>query len=891
MAEPKTYFEILGLDETVTSEDTIQEAYNRAQIRFQTILNQGIGEQAQFARQMMDGELQNAYETLIDSTKRQQYRRSLELAREQGDGLSGAGNVQVKFSLGGGHGDYTFMVVENPVRHALNLYGNLSVNSIQEYICRAWEDPELSLEFYSDRSLERWIYYSAGDLGIANAIRYFKWAGSQLPINSLMYQALDLLQTRYAVPILPRSPSDLLDRIADFEKPRWDVAPRVINFGLIPQGKVSVPVFIRWWKKRPGKIVVKTDNPIFQLNIGKLNSDLQFSVDVDGASLKRGDVIRGQVTITSDNYGEVQLFVVGARYKMMGNTTFAQEINLMAAKAAMSVRDFETASRTYRIAGAAQEGKTADLEVIRIAYKNHEWMRVIEKIRQFHSRYGRMQETLAYLIEAARVVGGTHYQLRQYERSLEYLATLAYETAYLPEKRLPSDNWTVSEAAQIRLKSDDPKSDWINIAETLNLRWTHGEGNADQSKYAGPMPLDLKPRNVVWLTGTANYKPPIVAYEGVLVVRSKDNRAIVGLDAASGQVLWQHTQGLNGRDISAPVAGNSSVYITDPAGVLYCLDILSGTIKWRVQLKDSRDLSLALEDPILCVGTGSQVLLVNSQNGSEIASTKEMRGFFGGGANPVNILLTDGCCLFQKAVFGKQSMVFLDMENGNSLEFDIPYSLTPPVTWAAYEGHVYIPLIVTKEMRCKYHDSEGKVREKTEIVWSELDFSVYGVRSNRVIASLETPIGRYPTQLPGGCRILIKNVQQASSCAVAPVYTEKSGDTTIVSPPQEGKYLHRMVAASFGRDVYYWLVTESAVSVASYRRSDSNVQSILFANVHDMVVSATSLSTSLAGNTTDDDASTFVLPESVRPIIGTPALYGDIIYLVSRTGQVVAVGR
>lgn len=885
------YYEILGLDENVSNDDAINEAFNKAQIKWQTILNQGIGEQAQLARRIMDGELQDAYETLIDPAQRQQYKRSLDLARERGEEVSGKGNVQVKFSLGGGFGNYTFMVVENPIRHPLNLGSNLSINSIQEYICRAWEDPELGLGTYSDRALERWVYYSGGDADIANAIKYFKWANHQSSPSALMFQALDLLQTRYTVPILPRSTEDLLKQVSEFEKAKWDVVPKVINFGLIPQNRVSVPVFIRFWKQPPGKMTATCDNSLFQINASRLNSEFQFTVEIDGSALKRGDVVSGTITLKSDMYGEIKLPIFGARYKMMGNTTFGQEINLNAANAAMAARDYEAASRTYRIAGAHQEGKKADLEVIRLAYQYHEWIRVIEKARQFHSRYGRTQETITYLVEAARMVGGTHYQLGQFERSLEYLATLAIETAYLPEKKLPAENWTTKPDSQIRLNEVDPKADWVNIAEELDLRWTHGEGNADQSKYAGPMPLDLKSRNVVWLTGNANYKPPIVAYEGVLVIRGRDNRAVFGLDAASGQIIWQHTQGLTGKDISAPVTGNGSVYMTDPAGILYCLNILNGAIKWRVQLKDSRDLSLALEGTILCVGTGSQVLFLSSADGSEIAATKEMRGVFGGGANPVNLLLTDGCCLFQKAVYGKQSMVFLDLEDGSSLEYDIPFSLTPPVTWSAFDGHVYLPLIVTKEMRCKYRDSEGNVREKTEIVWSELIFMVYGSRSNQVLGSLETPIGRYPTQLPGSCYIRLKNVHQASSCAVAPIYTEVVGDTTFIYPPQEGKYLHRMVAASFGRDIYYWLVTENTVSVANTRRADSAVQSILFANVHDMVVSSTSLSTSLAGNEDGSEVSSFVLPESVRPIVGTPALYGDVIYVISRTGQLAAIAR
>jgi len=892
MTDQRTYFEILGVDETISSEDAIQEAYNRAQIKWQTILNQGVGEQAQIARQIMDGDLQEAYETLSDSARRQQYKRTLELARERGENIAGAGAVQVKFSMGRGFGNYTFMVVENPIRHPLGVYGSININSIQEYICRSWEDSELGITTYADRSLERWIHYSAGASDISDAIKYFRWGGgSQGSQSTLLYQALDMLQTRFTVPILPRAPSNLLDELEAITQPTWEVLPRVISFGLIPQTQVSIPVVIKFWKRHPGTITVSTDNPILRLDTSSLNSNLQFSVSVDGSAFKRGDQLRGEIIIKSDIFGEKRIPVIGARHKMMGNRTLEQEISLQVAQAANAGQDYETAARTFRLAGATSEAQASELQIIRLAYQRHEWMRVVEKARQYHTRYGRQKETLVYLIEATRIVGASYYQLGHYERSLPYLASLAYESAHLPDRTVLQSSWTSSPDAQIRLNLDDPKFNWVTVAEELNLRWTHGEGSADQSKYAGPMPLDLKTRSIVWVTNVANYKPPIIAYEGMLVVRTKDNRAVVALDAASGRQIWQHTGGMTGKEIAEPVAGHSSVFIADSNGVVYSLNVLSGSVRWQKQLKDSRDLSLSLDGDLLCVGTGTQVIVLDAQNGTEVATTREMKGIFGGGANPVNLLVTEGCVLFQKAVFGKQSMTFLDTKTGVAIEYDIPYKLTPPVTWAAYEGEIYIPLLVTKEMRCKYRDSEGKVRERTEIVWKEVSFDAYSARGSQAISSISTPIGRYPTQQPGECSIYIKNVQQANSCAVAPVYIEQQGETTIISPPQEGKYLHRLIAAAFGRDVYYWISTEQSIAIASQRLVDSNVQSILFADVHDVVVSSTSLSTSLAGNTQDENTATYTLPETLRPIVGTPAIYGDVIFVVSRTGQIAAIGR
>jgi len=75
------YFEMLEIDPSVTSEDAITAAYQKARIKWQTLLAQGIGEQQKVARQLMGGQLEDAYETLMDETKRQQYLRQLKLRR------------------------------------------------------------------------------------------------------------------------------------------------------------------------------------------------------------------------------------------------------------------------------------------------------------------------------------------------------------------------------------------------------------------------------------------------------------------------------------------------------------------------------------------------------------------------------------------------------------------------------------------------------------------------------------------------------------------------------------------------------------------------------------------------------------------------------------------
>ena len=57
-----TYFEMLSLAPDTTDEETIDAAYTQARIKWQTVLNQGTGEQQRLAREMMNGALDEAYD-------------------------------------------------------------------------------------------------------------------------------------------------------------------------------------------------------------------------------------------------------------------------------------------------------------------------------------------------------------------------------------------------------------------------------------------------------------------------------------------------------------------------------------------------------------------------------------------------------------------------------------------------------------------------------------------------------------------------------------------------------------------------------------------------------------------------------------------------------------
>ena len=69
------------------------------------------------------------------------------------------------------------------------------------------------------------------------------------------------------------------------------------------------------------------------------------------------------------------------------------------------------------------------------------------------------------------------------------------------------------------------------------------------------------------------------------------------------------------------------------------------------------------------------------------------------------------------------------------------------------------------------------------------------------------------------------------------------------------------------------------------------MQAIAFLGLYDMVTTPNSLSTSFAGNVSDGDSTGFAFPESIGAVVGSPAIYGDIIYVTTRAGEVVAIGR
>ena len=905
------YFEMLEIEPSVTGEDAITAAYQRARIKWQTLLAQGIGEQQKVARQLMGGQLEDAYETLVDETKRQQYLRQLKLSQEMGIPM-GDGRVQVSFALDEGYQDYDFLVVENPVRVPLETADGTTVSSLQEYVCRVWENPQMGANHISDRSLERWIYYSAAEESISNALNYMRWDPEPLEETSQLAVAVDLLQSRYPAPILPLNTTvEIAERLAAYKRPAVRISPQIANFGLLASGApTSMPIQIKAWQQDVGELKASCPHPAVSLDIKKLGQG-ELTIIVDAQKLERGETLATEIKVVSSlcEIQPIPLFAARPN-RMLGNSELARSVNYAAGKAAMKSGAYQAAIRYFRMAHAHDKEAEAVRELVEVRHSQGDWPGAIRLARYHNERFPTDARVQRCLVEALFMVGGSIYQIGDKRRSLEHLATLACEFSQLSSQRLPNDSWVMQPDAQLHLDPSNPKMDWVDMTETFGLNWTHAGGRADRSYYAGEVPQDLSARRVQWRTAQrVNLVPPLVAYEGVLAAQAANQMGIVALDAASGEIAWNFDYSVKGKG-AHPVAGNGRLYVADASGKVSALDIASGEEKWSTQLEDGKDLSMVYENSILYVGTARRLVLLAAENGEFLVATDEMKAVLGAtGANPVNLMASDNCCLFQKVGGTNPSMVFLDIETGVYLEFPMPVNRSmasslfgtlfagsswSEVTWASFAGEIYVPFLITQEWeaRTRYQDSDGKSKEKVHRdQWQEVHFYVYGARSNKILAN--TQFGVSGTLPPDDIKSKTKvvEVRAANAVAVTPAYVEITEGANICYPPLEGKPLHRIIAVGFDRDVYYWTCTDKILKQIGWRDAGGNVQSIAFAGLYDIVTTSDTLSTSFMGNTEEGNATAYVLKPAVNNVVGSPAFYGDMIYLLTNSGEVVAVGR
>ena len=366
---------------------------------------------------------------------------------------------------------------------------------------------------------------------------------------------------------------------------------------------------------------------------------------------------------------------------------------------------------------------------------------------------------------------------------------------------------------------------------------------------------------------------------------------------------------INGAQAAIPVAGDDLVFVADPTGGIYALDILTGTVNWRGKLGEGGDIALAYDSGYLFAGTGQRFILLDGDDGSELGSLDELRSL-GMKANPVNLLITERCCLFQKVGGTAPTIVFVDTESGKLLEFEMPFvghsllgsigrnllglSSMAAVTWATWDEIVVMPYLISKEIECKskYRDADGREQEESERrSWQELHLFVYGARFDQMMAHISEVVSGTAYEEGKGCKVRITHVQSANACAITPTQIEVEEGTRWYGPPDPDLRDHLLIAAGFGREIYYWSLDNESVKRVGYRFVDGDVQSITFLGLYDMVTTKNSMMTSFIGDVTSGNATAFVFPGNLGAVVGSPAIYGDLIFVTTKTGEVAAIGR
>ena len=78
---------------------------------------------------------------------------------------------------------------------------------------------------------------------------------------------------------------------------------------------------------------------------------------------------------------------------------------------------------------------------------------------------------------------------------------------------------------------------------------------------------------------------PAAESNRVILAAAGTGAGVYALDASSGKLLWTAAAETNGSGFAAaPLVGNGRIFIGSRDGRFYCLDLATGTIRWRIQL-------------------------------------------------------------------------------------------------------------------------------------------------------------------------------------------------------------------------------------------------------------------------------------------------------------------
>ena len=204
-----------------------------------------------------------------------------------------------------------------------------------------------------------------------------------------------------------------------------------------------------------------------------------------------------------------------------------------------------------------------------------------------------------------------------------------YVPAGLPQSGLRSDN------RLLKIDAHTGKVIWGVDVTNLNIP-TDDSANQDQLATGDTLSL-------------ASIRGQVIVDQGVVVFGARTNNrnqrlvnlAVVGLDAATGSVLWIHhiaSAGSlpfqqSGQIAQSPVLNDGTIYWTDQIGLAFAIEAATGTVRWARPLP-SPDVYARFSRPSYSTSTpiinehgmfalttdGTQIIQLNKETGETIAT-------------------------------------------------------------------------------------------------------------------------------------------------------------------------------------------------------------------------------------------------------------------------------
>jgi hypothetical protein len=267
-------------------------------------------------------------------------------------------------------------------------------------------------------------------------------------------------------------------------------------------------------------------------------------------------------------------------------------------------------------------------------------------------------------------------------------------------------------------------------------------------------------------------------------------------------------------------------------------------------------------------------------------------GIFKSDNNPFNLILSDKWLGFQDS---RNKATIANMESGNAITSHMPGS---PLPWCVHEGVFFQAWVVAYYGR--YQTSDGTREHRWEKLFIEA-FHATDQSSNR-FEFLLSGTAYKKSSFTGENSAYTETYRTINAISLAPVTVANN----VLTHHTDRKNPHQLIAVAYEKRIIYLTYEKNHFKARGDRKLDSVVQALMYSNAYDIAVTRRHISTSFVGQT-DEHTSQFELgydstladsntawlrlfsdPKKVQ-LEGTPAVYGDIIYLTHNNGDLIAL--